>query len=147
MVFNLGYSGIIIDMYAKQHLMKTMLDHWFLILAVVVLTVPLLMLGLKTIWQREKHWGPFVFLYFFLPFVLALLVSLKIPLLAERYFIVTLPAYYLILSMGILSLKNQRTKAVFLAGILFLTAFSLRNYYFNPKFWVMFQVIPNIIHE
>lgn len=134
LVFNLGYSGIIINMYAKQHLLQTILNHWFLILAVIVFIIPLFLLGLKTIWQKEHCWKIFILLYFFLPFILALLISIKIPLLAERYFIVTLPAYYLILSAGILSLRTLKTKAIFLSGILFLTAFSLKNYYFNPKF-------------
>jgi len=134
MVFNLGYSGIIIDTYSKHHLMRTILSHWYLIILLTGLIVPLFIFSLKALWQKEKHWGAFAFLYFCFPFILGLLVSLKIPLLEERYYIVTLPAYYLLLSMGILSLRNQKAKAVFIAGILFLTVFSLQNYYFNPLF-------------
>jgi len=72
-------------------------------------------------------------LWLFVPVVLAFIISFKISVFSYFRFLFVLPAYYLILALGISSLKKKFYPIVFLLIIFLNLAFSLA-YLLNTKF-------------
>lgn len=84
---------------------------------------------------RKSHRD--VWIWAFLPLVLGILVSFKIPTLTYFRFIFVLPAFYLLLAAGILSLKKA-TMPIFLAVVainIITSAFYLFDTRFHREDW------------
>lgn len=85
--------------------------------------------GLKKIDQATKM----LISWIFIPLILSFLLSFFIPVLSYFRMIFILPAFYLILSRGIVNLpKKIATPAIIL--ICLISVASLLGYYLNPKF-------------
>lgn len=71
--------------------------------------------------------------WLFIPIILAILISFKLPIDQPFRVLYTLPAFYTLLALGILSLT--KFKKAFLFSIIGISIFGLALYYFNPKYW------------
>lgn len=69
-------------------------------------------------------------LWIFLPIILPAIISLLFfPIYSSRYGLLATPAYYLLLSKGLCSIKSLFFRLFFLSGIIILSCISLINYY------------------
>lgn len=71
--------------------------------------------------------------WLFIPLIIVLFVSFKIPINQPFRVLYTLPAYYILLSLGIYSLK--KFKKIFLLVIICISVIGLGLYYFYPVYW------------
>jgi 4-amino-4-deoxy-L-arabinose transferase-like glycosyltransferase len=73
----------------------------------------------------------FVLIYLLVPFILALLVSLKRPIyVVGRYDMFIFPAFCLISGMGLAKIKQANLRVILLAGIVIASVLSLHDYYY-----------------
>jgi len=131
--FALGYSLIITTPEAKIDLFQTLKDNLSLIIVTSLIFGPLFLGGIKKSWS-EKRSFLLLNLLLFLPMMVGVLISLKVPMLSERYLIVSSPFFYIFLALGIVNLKGKKFKILGLAGLLLLLVIALHSFYFNPKF-------------
>ena len=83
----------------------------------------------------EDNEHPFLATYLLVPLFIAWLLGPLLPFFWERYLIVILPAYQLLLTIGLLTaVRHRLMQAGVLAFIVALSFFSLGNYYFNPAY-------------
>lgn len=90
----------------------------------------LLVRGSLVVYQK-KIW--YLLLWLFLPITLAFIISLKVPIYSYFRLLFILPAFLLIIGLGILSLKNpyQKTAVVLVMSIEIICS---SIYLFNPQF-------------
>lgn len=74
-----------------------------------------------------------IYLWLGLPVAIALIISLKIPILNYFRFLFVIPAFYLIVASGIINLKKDWQK-IALILILIINLVTTATYLFNPKF-------------
>lgn len=71
--------------------------------------------------------------WLFIPIIISLLVSLKLPINQPFRLLYTLPAFYILLSKGLDNLGNY--KNIFTLAIVFVSIFGLLIYYTNSRYW------------
>lgn len=74
--------------------------------------------------------------YLLMPMLIGLLVSLIRPMFLPRYFMVSAPAFYLLLGLGLTSVFRRAWPLgiVLSIGLVATQAYSLDNYFFNPQY-------------
>lgn len=84
--------------------------------------------------ETKKLRQIFLLLFLLVPISLFYIISLKKPIyVADRYLIVCLPAYCLLIGHGLIKLPNLRIQAVISVLLVSMTFFSLSELYFNPQ--------------
>jgi len=79
--------------------------------------------------------GTIIIMWFFVPLLISWVASLFIPNFQPFRLLLILPAFYLILAMGIEGQEGQgRTRWILTGAILLINLISLSVYYFNPYF-------------
>jgi mannosyltransferase len=131
--FNAGYSLFPINYQMKGDISKAIHENLALIAIVFMVFVPVL---LHAVWssRMEKKELTLLLILLLLPALLAFAISLRVPMLSERYLIVSTPAYFVLLALGLDSIRRQRLKGVAVVGVALVFGFSLYNYYFSGKF-------------
>jgi len=74
-------------------------------------------------------------LWLIVPTALALLLSVGLPNFQPFRLLFVLPAFYLLLVLGLMSIKSDRIVKMFAGFIILVSVFSLYQYYSNPYFW------------
>lgn len=74
-----------------------------------------------------------IFFWLLIPVALAIIISIKIPLDQPFRLLYVLPAFYILIAIGILN--SARFKRFLLAGVILISVFSLSIYYGNQRFW------------
>lgn len=109
-------------------------DNTILYISIAAVTIfvfgLILYRGILEVKQNDRK---IVILWFFLPVILAFLISFKIPINQPFRILYALPAYYILLALGIFSLNKFRK--VFLFMIIGISISGLLLYYINPKYW------------
>jgi len=131
--FALGYSAVVIDATHKADLPGHFLRHAPLILAAGVAFGALAGLGLVTLWRRDRGFALLTLSMLGAPVLVATAVSLRFPIISERYFSPGLPFFALLVGVGIVAGRGRwRLALAGLAAMLVLG--SLYRYYFDPAF-------------
>lgn len=101
------------------------------LVALAVLSVIgfLLFIGISKIKKEQK----IISVWFFIPLVLSFLISFKIPLNQPFRLLFIIPAFYILIALGISSLKKY--SKIGLVLIILISFSGLFMYYTNPKFW------------
>lgn len=133
LTFSLGYSSVVIDAPAKRDLIGTFLRHGPLLAAGAASFGWLFLSGLRALWRRDRQLFQLVALVLVLPITAATLISLRLPIISERYFTPALPFFALVLAFGVLAGRGWR-KWVPTAAAAVLITHSLWNYHANPRF-------------
>lgn len=104
----------------------------YMVVALVVLSIfgYLVLKGIKRELRTNNY---FVIFWFFVPLILAYVVSFKIPLNQPFRLLFILPAFYILISLGIDSLS--RVKGVFITLVVIISLLGLTMYYLNPRFY------------
>jgi len=134
--FSIGYSAIIMNAIQKLHFSRTLLSNLEVFLPSILIFISLIFIGLKNSFKNKRS-SLFLILYLIVPIGLAVIISLKLPLLSERYLIISLPPYYIFLALGLGYIRKgtmRRFQFILFGGYLVLVGFSLFNYYSNPNF-------------
>jgi len=84
-------------------------------------------------WQKQRLASLTLFSWLVLPLVMIILVSFKVPVLSYFRLLFLLPAFYLILTLGITRL-SQRWQFLAVAALLAINFVSSSIYLFNPRF-------------
>jgi mannosyltransferase len=92
------------------------------------------------IWLRDTgskvlHPRLFLHLWFWLPMIVTLLLSLRRPLYIDRLFIMTLPAYIILLAWGAMSLKAPWARWALGAGLVIAMTVGLSRIYFDARLY------------
>ncbi|MGB9911197.1 MAG: glycosyltransferase family 39 protein [Microgenomates group bacterium] len=105
----------------------------------------LVILGLLGLVGGIESWGIYknyksdkyklILIWFLLPVLVAWLFSLKIPNYQPFRLILVLPAFLLILSKGILAIKNKKLKLGIIGLILGINVLAVFTYWTNSYFW------------
>lgn len=132
--FTAGYAIVPLNYGAKNDILQTALQHLpvLLLYAIVFGLLTLYSLRVLSSHPRERIW--LLLTPLILPPLIALLISLKVPMLGERYLIVVLPFFLSTLALG-LNEHTEKTRGFLLAvGTCALFIFALYQYYFSPNF-------------
>ncbi len=82
--------------------------------------------------QKNKRLFGIISLFIGVPFIAAFLVSIWLPILAPQRLLFTLPFFYILISLGVMTQKKHR---VFLVGfLLVIHSYSLYLYWTQPRF-------------
>lgn len=87
-------------------------------------------IGIRSIKNLDSK---LILFWFFVPIVLVILVSLKVPINQPFRILYVIPAYYILLALGISQTKRLTKLLAFLLIVLSLAGLSL--YYLNPRYW------------
>lgn len=132
--FSAGYGVMPLTPELKSDMSRTISDYAFLlglfgvpfsVMALLGLLRPLASQKDSPVTAKNLMW---ILLPLLFPPLVATLVSLKIPMLSERYLIVSFPFFVILLSTGIASRKLYE---IAISGLLI---FALSQHYFNPSF-------------
>lgn len=106
--------------------------YLYIVVALVVLSVfgCLLFKGVKNELKKKSY---FIICWFFVPLILAFVLSFKIPLNQPFRLLFILPAFYILISLGICSLKRMKKIAMILVMIISLLGLTI--YYLNSRFY------------
>lgn len=104
----------------------------FLILAISILIIVVLILFKSFENFRDKNYK-LVALWFFIPIISALIISFKIPLNQPFRILYVLPAFCILLALGINTLGKLRIFFLMLIILVSISGFTL--HYSNPKYW------------
>lgn len=120
--------------FLKFSLGRVDFDNLFVysVLAFMVLTIFgfLLFIGIKNL-KDEDH--KILAFWLFIPLLLALVVSLRVPLNQPFRLLFVLPVFCLLVAYGISCLNKLKKIATIL--VIAVSLFGLSLYYLNPKFW------------
>jgi len=96
----------------------------------IVLFIALFIYGVYAHYRCYKNYTITILSFFLLPILLIYIWSkIIMPIYLDRKFIIFSPFYYLLLSKGIISIRNRIFKASIVICVAFLILFSLFNYY------------------
>lgn len=106
--------------------------YLYIVVAQVVLSVfgYLLFRGVKNELKKKSY---FIIFWFFIPLILAFVVSFKIPLNQPFRLLFILPAFYILISLGIATLS--RMKGVLMSLVVIVSLLGLAIYYLNPRLY------------
>jgi mannosyltransferase len=121
------------------------LTLWSFSLAYTGMLNPWVIVGLAAMWgialygviRKEacaSEVAVLALLWLFVPLLFSLLLSLIVPLYVDRFFIFALPAYLLLVSCGVMSLKSRIVRAAWGALVVILALVSVMGTYSAPAF-------------
>lgn len=90
--------------------------------------------GFKGSIKKKTDGGKIILLWFFVPLIVSWLVSLVVPNYQPFRLLLILPAFYLLLALGIQKVKYSVIQNLLVSLILLINLISLGVYYFNPYF-------------
>jgi uncharacterized membrane protein len=136
--FSLGYSQVLANHGWKERIGELLLDNTAIIGVAVICFGTLGIVGLVRV-TRSGRAGWFVISALLVPMMLATLLSFKVVLIGERYFIVSFPFFLIVLAGGLAALLRSpgRVRGIgFACAALFalIATKCLRDYYFSPSF-------------
>lgn len=103
-----------------------------------ILFLAVVALGIFVVFHRRMTNAPLilVLLYFLIPLMISFLVNPILPFFFERYVLVALPAFYVVMALGLDYIARLEFRAALGVTALFvgISAISLTNYYFNDAY-------------
>ena len=130
--FNVGYAIFPLNIGVKENFLNSILKHIWELIFIFSFFGILFLYGLKKILNDKNNVT--ILLWLFFPALLSLIISLKMNIINERYLIVSFPAYVLLISLAILSIKKTILKNITIGVCCFVFLFSLSKYYFSKDF-------------
>lgn len=106
------------------------LIYALILLPISTLFLFLLWRGVKFIKKLDRN---LILSWIFVPVILAFLVSLVIPIYSYFRLLFVLPAFIILVSLGLLSF-GQKIRYIFLVGVIFIELVSASVYLFNPVY-------------
>ena len=101
---------------------------WYILLGIVVIAVISFIYALKKIKSSYK-W--LIFLLLIIPFIAVIALSIKTPIYMDRYFILCLPFYIVLMGGAILKIKNKSVKNILVGIVILGNLISFPIYYIN----------------
>ncbi len=107
---------------------------------IILSLLPFVLAFLWGVWigapsSKVRHPRLFLHLWFWLPMLVAFLLSLRRPIYIDRLFIMTLPAYLILLAWGIASPKASWARWALGAGLVVAMAVGLSRVYFDASLY------------
>jgi uncharacterized membrane protein len=130
--FNVGYAIFPLNMGVKENFSVSLLNHLWELLFIFSFFGMLFLQGLRK--SMSGRYPDILPLWLFAPALLSMIISLKFQMLSERYLIALFPAYLLLISLAILSIKKRVIKSIITGICCFVFCLSLWQYYFSPNF-------------
>lgn len=131
--FNAGYAIFPLNISSKEDFIGSIIAHIWEILWIYLFYGILFIFGLKRL-AKERLDSNILLYWLFLPPLISLVLSLKIHILSERYLTLSFPAYILLISYAIISIKKPLLKKIFFGICCIIFLVGLWQYYFNPEF-------------
>lgn len=130
--FSLGPS--VRELHISRSL-NILLNHLPTLTPVGILFASLFLLGLAKL-REDRGAGIFLLLWLGVIIISVFMVSIVtiFHVYNIRYVAIALPAYILILAVGITAFRRQPFQIAILSGLLFVNGLSLAHYYFNPRY-------------
>jgi uncharacterized membrane protein len=129
--FSLGPS--LSDLHTSRSV-PDLLAYAPIITACAILFFVATLLGVVSVW-RDPDKRMFLGLWLFVPILAVLGISAMTGMAYNvRYVIASLPAYVLLLAAGIDTCTRRPVRIGLILSVLCVSGFSLRNYYFNPRY-------------
>jgi hypothetical protein len=134
--FSTGYSlGPSVRELHISRTLATMLPHASTLMISSLLFGGLFLGGCARLWRRSDH-GKFFSTWLAVPIIGVLGLSALIPTLTYnvRYVAMSVPAFFLMLALGIVGFKQPVLRYIAFAAVLLVNGVSLANYYFDPRY-------------
>jgi len=131
--FALGYSSVVLDATTKDAIPEQFIAAWPRVLLAAAAFAALALQGVRALWRSDRDLLLLLGLLLGLPVAIATLVSLRMPIISERYFSPGLPFFALLLACGVVAARGL-ARWVPLGIAALLVAHSLATYYFDPRF-------------
>jgi mannosyltransferase len=136
--FGVGYTELAANYQWKEQLIPLLMENAVILVPAFIVIGGLAVAGVQYI-RTSKAAGAFVLCCLALPMIAALLASMKVVLVGERYFIVCFPFYIILIAAGMYQLgvaerKIKKIGIIAIALFAFINAKCLYDYYFSPEF-------------
>lgn len=121
------------ELHGLPSLLDVVLEHQIVLMFLVIFS-PAVILGLRETIRNSTASAlllPWAFGLPVLVFVIAAATNLSYQV---RYTLPALPAFLVILALGVLSLKSKPVKMALMVGILSCSLYSLSNFYWEPRY-------------
>lgn len=132
--FGAGYGVFPFLHDTKQEFLKSVAQYWPEIVVYCSVFGAAVIGGAWLLWRQQPRSSRIVLLPLFFPGIVALLVSFKVPMLSERYLIVSLPFFLLAVAYFVEGPNAGKRRRIFGGLIIVLTLFGLWQHHFNPLF-------------
>jgi mannosyltransferase len=134
--FSVGFSlGPSVRELHQSRSISTLLSYAPALVPIGVLFASVFVLGLRKL-RGNQSAGVFLLMWLGVPiagvFIIATTTSYHV--YNTRYAAIALPAYILVLALGISIFRKQVVQITVLSGLLFINGLSLAHYYFNPRY-------------
>lgn len=131
--FALGYSSVVLDADTKDAIPQQFLAAWPRVLLGAVAFGAIALQGVRALWRGNRELLLLIGLLLLLPVAAATVISLRMPIISERYFSPALPFFALLLACGVVASRGlARWLPLAAAGLL--VAHSLGTYWLDPRF-------------
>lgn len=131
--FALGYSSVVLDATTKDAIPQQFLAAWPRVVLGAAAFGAIAVQGVRALWRENRDLLWLTGLLLGLPVAVATLISLRMPIISERYFSPALPFFALLLACGLVASRGaMRWLPLAAAGAL--VAHSLATYWLDPRF-------------
>ena len=131
--FAAGYAVMPLNAGSKESIAQTAINHLPEVALFTAICGLLCLFAAIALWKKNRDSFFALMLPLLLPPFIALAISLKAPLLSERYLIVCFPFFVLLLAYGIIRAKGHYQRAA-LSSLSALVIYSLVFHFYNPAF-------------
>jgi uncharacterized membrane protein len=134
--FSVGFSlGPSLKELHESRSLDSLLSHSWTLVPTAVLFASLFVIGLRRL-RQDKDRASFLLLWLGVPIIGAFTVASMTTyhVYNTRYVALVLPAYLIILAVGLAGIRRRQIRVSLLASLLVVNSISLYNYYFDARY-------------
>jgi mannosyltransferase len=134
--FSVGFSlGPSVRELHESRSINTLMSYAPALVPIAILFASVFVVGVTKLW-RNKTAGMFLIMWLGVPIVGVFMVATTTSyhVYNTRYAAIALPAYILILAVGVATFRRRLVQIACLSGLLVVNGVSLAHYYFDPRY-------------
>lgn len=132
--FSAGYALLPTNYWMRENVIAAIRGNLPIVVLVLVVFAPLAVYGISRALARDARVAVLTLLVLLFPGFAALLISLRFPIFGERYLIVSAPAYFMFLAVGLRGWGGKLWRWLAGAGVGVVFGLSLHSYYFSADY-------------
>lgn len=131
--FSAGYGIMPLNQSMKSQILESLVASMPALACFSIVFGTAVLLGLVSTWRSSKEKAFLLFFALFGPAALAFLISLKLPMLSERYLLVSYPFFLYLVVLGVYTIPARR-RMLLGVPVLLCTLVATYQHTWNPEF-------------